>query len=110
MEHDDDTPIIELGQIGGEPVAYSDTEKYYPAPKRPEGEITLRWLDRSVLKIQVRRPPGWRYGDPETRAEGFYDAIQQLLWEMFNGQRGGLIEVFTDEEEGTYFVTSGAPE
>jgi hypothetical protein len=111
MEHSERRQEIE--QIGGIPVSYSDTVALCevddcPNPPLPVEELTLRWLDGSVTTIQMRRPPGWRDGQPEGQAEEFLVALRFLLYEMFNGGRGALFEAETHEGELCFFVSTPA--
>lgn len=105
----------------GEEVLYSDTKFFREFDDPPHGdlrveEISLRWKDGSITKIQMERPPAVlepRELDPlnvDGKADWFYQAVQGMLWDLFNGSRYAGVEARIDLEGNMCFDSLVADE
>jgi len=99
---EDDGSIMEMCQIGGELVVYTDTVTFDNPPRAVE-EMGLHWLDGSVDIIQMRRPLGWQPGMPEGMAEEFRSVLQWMLSQLFWGEDSVTLGVNQTDIDGTYF-------
>jgi len=104
--------------IHGEDVLYSDTKFFRDFDDPPHGdlrveEISLRWKDGSITRIQMERPPAKVDANLEPReldpfsvdghADSFYRTVQSMFQQLFNGDKSAGVVVKTDREGALYF-------